>query len=256
MATVISSTVGPRACREQLAARLTGLFSGMQVAGTYSPPFREMTQAEHAGVVARINASKADVLWVGLGAPKQEKWMKANRPALDVPIMLGVGAAFDFHSGHVDWAPPLIRKAGLEWAYRLAPRARQNVEAEHKQFQVPGRRDPAIPGRKSRQCARQRPQRGQGPGRNLAAPISRQNETAGLATPDQPRVLCRTPVLRQLEADRVGTRGHAVVAVPYQHHVAAGARREVITSKQDPLPPTRRPDPPSPSLCPPEYTTV
>lgn len=104
---------------ERLAERLCEKFPGLIVAGTYSPPFRSLAPQEEQESIDRINQSKPDVLWVGLGAPKQEKWMHAHCGKIEVPIMLGVGAAFDFHSGNVNWAPPLVRKAGLEWAYRL-----------------------------------------------------------------------------------------------------------------------------------------
>jgi N-acetylglucosaminyldiphosphoundecaprenol N-acetyl-beta-D-mannosaminyltransferase len=69
--------------------------------------------------VERINASRADVLWVGLGAPKQEKWMAAHAGQIQATTMVGVGAAFDFHSGKVKWAPTWMRRMGLEWAHRL-----------------------------------------------------------------------------------------------------------------------------------------
>ena len=70
-------------------------------------------------MVEQINALRPDVVWVGLGAPKQEKWMAAHVGRIDATAMIGVGAAFDFHSGNVKWAPGWIRTLGLEWAYRL-----------------------------------------------------------------------------------------------------------------------------------------
>ena len=98
---------------------------GLEVAGTYCPPFRQTTEKEDDEIVRRISAASPDVLWVGLGAPKQEKWMAAHLGRIDVPVMIGVGAAFDFHSGNVKWAPAWIRKAGMEWAYRLVQEPRR-----------------------------------------------------------------------------------------------------------------------------------
>jgi len=84
------------------------------------PPFRPLTETEDAAVVEAINRAQPDIVWVGLGAPKQEKWMAAHVGRIHAGAMIGVGAAFDFHAGTVPWAPAWIRKAGLEWAYRLA----------------------------------------------------------------------------------------------------------------------------------------
>ena len=78
-----------------------------------------MSDREQEDTASRMNASRPDVVWVGLGAPKQEKWMLHNASRIDVPVMVGVGAAFDFHSGNVRWAPAMIRHLGLEWAFRL-----------------------------------------------------------------------------------------------------------------------------------------
>jgi N-acetylglucosaminyldiphosphoundecaprenol N-acetyl-beta-D-mannosaminyltransferase len=105
---------------EELARRLGGRFPGMEVAGAYSPPYRPLNAAEDQADVDRINACKADVVWVGLGAPKQEKWMSAHRGRIEATVLIGVGAAFDFHSGTVPWAPGWLRRLGLEWAWRLA----------------------------------------------------------------------------------------------------------------------------------------
>jgi N-acetylglucosaminyldiphosphoundecaprenol N-acetyl-beta-D-mannosaminyltransferase len=105
---------------EELARRLSEIFPGLIVAGTACPPFRQLSDAEEAAAVDAINATSADVLWIGLGAPKQEKWMRDHLGRIDSPAMIGVGAAFDFHSGNVKWAPWIVRKLGIEWAYRLA----------------------------------------------------------------------------------------------------------------------------------------
>jgi len=104
---------------ERLAEKLSVIVPGLIVAGTYSPPFRPLAQLEDREVIARIEKSNSDVLWVGLGAPKQELWMAACLDRINVPLMLGVGAAFDFHSGMKHWAPAAIRRLGLEWAWRM-----------------------------------------------------------------------------------------------------------------------------------------
>ena len=105
---------------EKLAKRLLKLYPGLQVAGVYSPPFRALSPEEDRAIVAKINSAGVDILWVGLGAPKQEKWMADHVGRIKATAMIGMGAAFDFHSGTVRWAPAWIRELGLEWAYRLA----------------------------------------------------------------------------------------------------------------------------------------
>jgi len=103
----------------QLALNLRRRFPGVQIVGGYSPPFRPLTVEEQAAISTEINNADADVVWVGIGVPKQEKWMAALRPHLDAPVLVGVGAAFDFHAGLVPQAPVWLQRAGLEWAYRL-----------------------------------------------------------------------------------------------------------------------------------------
>jgi N-acetylglucosaminyldiphosphoundecaprenol N-acetyl-beta-D-mannosaminyltransferase len=103
----------------QLSLNLRRLHPGIQIVGGYSPPHRPLTADERASVIEEINRSRADVVWVGIGAPKQEKWMAEMRPHLEAPMLLGVGAAFDFHAGLVPQAPPRLQNAGLEWAFRL-----------------------------------------------------------------------------------------------------------------------------------------
>jgi len=103
---------------EQLTRTLTQRFPNLKVAGTFSPPFRPLTEEEEAMVKNRIEASGAQLLWVALGAPKQEYWMAQHLGTINVPVMLGVGAAFDFHSGNRPWAPRWMRALCLEWAYR------------------------------------------------------------------------------------------------------------------------------------------
>jgi N-acetylglucosaminyldiphosphoundecaprenol N-acetyl-beta-D-mannosaminyltransferase len=109
----------------QLGVSLRGRFPGVNIVGGYAPPFRPLTLEERAAVIDEINESEADVVWVGIGVPKQEKWMAAMRPHLQAPVLVGVGAAFDFHAGLVPQAPPLLQGAGLEWAYRLAHEPRR-----------------------------------------------------------------------------------------------------------------------------------
>ena len=110
---------------EKLAQRLTARFPGLTVVGSRCPPFRRLTREEDDAIVREINGCKPDIVWVGLGSPKQEKWMAKHVGRIDAAALIGVGAAFDFHSGRIPWAPAWIRKAGLEWAYRLAKEPRR-----------------------------------------------------------------------------------------------------------------------------------
>jgi N-acetylglucosaminyldiphosphoundecaprenol N-acetyl-beta-D-mannosaminyltransferase len=110
---------------DQLAERLRARFDGLDVAGTWCPPYRELTAGEVDAVVERITCSGADIVWVGLSTPKQERWMAEFRERLAAPVLLGVGAAFDFHAGAVRQAPKVLQRAGLEWAFRLAMEPRR-----------------------------------------------------------------------------------------------------------------------------------
>lgn len=110
---------------DALAQRMAERFPGLVVAGTWCPPFRPLTPDEDAGIVARINESNADVVWVGLSTPKQERWMHQHRDVLNVPLMVGVGAAFDMHTGRLKQAPAWMREHGLEWFYRLVQEPRR-----------------------------------------------------------------------------------------------------------------------------------
>ncbi len=109
------------ALREKLCAR----FPGLQVAGTFTPPFRPLTAEETTALRADIAMKKPDVLWVGISTPKQEKFMAGNWRTLDAGLLIGVGAAFDFHSGRVAQAPRWMQRSGLEWLFRLCVEPRR-----------------------------------------------------------------------------------------------------------------------------------
>jgi N-acetylglucosaminyldiphosphoundecaprenol N-acetyl-beta-D-mannosaminyltransferase len=108
-----------------LERRLGERFPGLRIVGGHSPPFRPLTPDEEERVIAEIDSSGAAVVWVGTGQPKQEKWMLRMRPRLSAPLLVGVGAAFDFHAGLVSQAPPWMQRNGLEWTYRLAREPRR-----------------------------------------------------------------------------------------------------------------------------------
>lgn len=117
---------GKEGVAEELARRLTAKYPGLIVCGTHCPPFREAGAPEDDAVVDMINAAKPDLVWVGLGLPKQERWISDHRRRIHAPWMIGVGAAFDYHAGTVPWAPPALRAIGLEWLFTflLQPRLR------------------------------------------------------------------------------------------------------------------------------------
>lgn len=110
---------------EKLASVLCGRFPGLVIAGVYSPPFRPLTEAEDMQITKHLNESRIDVLWVGLGTPLQEKWMHEHRDRLQVPVLIGVGAAFDLHTGRKKQAPEWMRENGLEWLFRLVQEPRR-----------------------------------------------------------------------------------------------------------------------------------
>lgn len=104
---------------QNLVNALKENYPGIQIAGCYTPPFRELTLEEDLYIKKEIEKKHVDLLWVGLGGPKQEFWMYNHLEKIKVPVMLGIGAAFDFHSGGRPWASPFIRKIGAEWLFRL-----------------------------------------------------------------------------------------------------------------------------------------
>ena len=109
----------------RLCERLANDYPGLRVAGTYAPPFRPMTQEEDEEVVRLITLAAPDVIWVGLGLPKQESWIIEHRDRLDVPVFVGVGAAFKFVGGTVRRAPRWVGEHGLEWIWRFVHEPRR-----------------------------------------------------------------------------------------------------------------------------------
>ena len=103
----------------QLSRNLERRFPGIEIVDAYAPPFRPLTEAEDRDVTARIRESGADLVFVGISTPKQERWMYQHRDRLPGIVMAGVGAAFDFHAGRVRQAPPWMQSHGLEWMFRL-----------------------------------------------------------------------------------------------------------------------------------------
>ena len=110
---------GKEGVADEMARRLKAQFPGLIVCGTHEPPFRELSDEEKAEVIRKINDSSPDIVWVGLGLLKQEKWISEYQDRIHARWMIGVGAAFDYHAGAVPWAPPLLRSLGLEWLFRL-----------------------------------------------------------------------------------------------------------------------------------------
>jgi N-acetylglucosaminyldiphosphoundecaprenol N-acetyl-beta-D-mannosaminyltransferase len=105
---------------ELLARRLEVRFPGLAVAGVYSPPFGILSALDDDAIMQRINATRPDIVWVGLSTPKQERWMHEHVGRVTAPVMIGVGAAFDFHAGLKPQAPRWMQRSGLEWSFRLA----------------------------------------------------------------------------------------------------------------------------------------
>ena len=110
---------------EKLEHELRRRHRKLDIAGTYCPPFRPLSAQEDDAIVAAINAAKADIVWVGLSTPKQEVWMAEHRDRVDAPVMIGVGAAFDFLAGVKRQAPLWMQRSGLEWLFRLLSEPRR-----------------------------------------------------------------------------------------------------------------------------------
>ena len=110
---------------ERMAAALGERYPGLQLAGTYTPPFRALTVQEDSAVTAAIVAARPHIVWVGLSTPTQEYWMRDHVDRIPGATLIGVGAAFDFHTGDVKRAPALMRSRGLEWLHRLVSEPRR-----------------------------------------------------------------------------------------------------------------------------------
>jgi len=108
-----------------LTERLRQRFPGLNVAGSCAPPFRQLSVEEDEQIVSQIRRTSADILWVGLSTPKQERWMAEHVDRLGIPVLIGVGAAFDFNSGTKRQAPVWMRQSGLEWMFRLVSEPRR-----------------------------------------------------------------------------------------------------------------------------------
>jgi N-acetylglucosaminyldiphosphoundecaprenol N-acetyl-beta-D-mannosaminyltransferase len=115
---------GPGVC-DRLVNRLRDRYPALAVVGTHTPPFSDDVTNESEDVIGQINRSGADVVWVGLSTPKQERWMAAHRSRLNAPVLIGVGAAFDFHAGLKPQAPRWMQRSGLEWLFRLGTEPRR-----------------------------------------------------------------------------------------------------------------------------------
>lgn len=116
---------GQEGVADLLARRLSRRFPGLAVAGTYTPPFRSLRKDEDEEVVRLINEAAPDIVWVGLSTPKQEYWMAQHVERLETPVLIGVGAAFDFHAGLKRQAPRWMQHSGLEWLFRLGTEPRR-----------------------------------------------------------------------------------------------------------------------------------
>lgn len=104
---------------EHLRTALQEKYPGLQIVGTYTPPFRDLQPAEEEDLLVRIRETRPHILWVGLSTPRQEQFMARYRDLLQVPLLAGVGAAFDYHTGAIRDCSPWIKRAGLQWLHRL-----------------------------------------------------------------------------------------------------------------------------------------
>lgn len=116
---------GKQSTLDELTRRFTEQFPGVTIAASHSPPFGKWPENEFETITRKIRTSGANLIWVGLGCPKQELWIAANKDRLPPGVYFGIGAAFAFHAGEVRQAPPWVQRFGLEWAYRLAMEPRR-----------------------------------------------------------------------------------------------------------------------------------
>jgi N-acetylglucosaminyldiphosphoundecaprenol N-acetyl-beta-D-mannosaminyltransferase len=116
---------GNEGVADQLSTVLKNRYPGLQIAGSYSPPYRDVGYIEETSFIERINNTSPDIIWVGLGTPKQDFWVAQHRQQLKAPVLIAVGAAFDFHTGRVRQAPKWLQQSGLEWLFRLSMEPRR-----------------------------------------------------------------------------------------------------------------------------------
>jgi N-acetylglucosaminyldiphosphoundecaprenol N-acetyl-beta-D-mannosaminyltransferase len=109
---------GAEGVAETMVRKLQAQFP-LNAVGIMSPPFRKLTPAEDRAMIDKINDARPDIVWVCLGCPKQERWMYEHRDAIQAPVMVGLGQAFDIYAGTLKQAPPFMREHGLEWLFRL-----------------------------------------------------------------------------------------------------------------------------------------
>ena len=158
--TATTFTAPPPETLAQLRQVLEKRYPGAVIAGMESPPFRPLTEEEDAAAVVRINAARPDFVWVGLGAPKQERWMAAHRGKVQA-LMVGVGAAFDYEAGNIRRAPAWMQRCSLEWLYRLLqdpPPPLQALLCDQHQIHVVGAAPlTTFPDKQNRTFPRERP---------------------------------------------------------------------------------------------------
>jgi N-acetylglucosaminyldiphosphoundecaprenol N-acetyl-beta-D-mannosaminyltransferase len=116
---------GREGVADRLATEMQRRFPGVQVAGSFTPPVASAQALCTTEIAERINQVSPDIVWVGVSSPKQELWMACMRPLLEAPVLIGIGAAFDFHTGTVRQAPRWMQRSGLEWVFRLAVEPRR-----------------------------------------------------------------------------------------------------------------------------------
>lgn len=116
---------GSSGVAEELSSGMRRYFPELKIAGNYSPPFRESGQMEEPSILGWINCMEPQIIWVGLGTPKQDVWIAQHRPFLQAPVLIAVGAAFDFHTNRIPKAPLWMQRSGLEWFFRLIQEPRR-----------------------------------------------------------------------------------------------------------------------------------